>query len=86
MFSDAERVISALNDTNYKWRTISGIAKSTGIPADKVKRILSENGGSIIQSSALSPAGETLFTTRERHNKESSTWSKISSALRNRAD
>lgn len=78
-------VMAALNETKYKWRTISGISKETGIPPEKVKEILSKNSEVVIQSSALSPRGEALFTTRERHQKETSTWSRIGLAIRNRA-
>ncbi|MDH1145245.1 hypothetical protein N5C60_11505 [Pseudomonas mosselii] len=83
---DLVSIMSALENDLYKWRTISGISKETGIPSEKVKMIIGENGGMIMQSSALSPAGEALFTSRRKHNKESSAWSRIGSALRNRAD
>lgn len=81
-----QSVLAALNDSKYKWRTISGISKATGLSPEKVKETINLNGDLIIQSSALSPKGEPLFTTREKHSKETSTWSRIGSALRNRAD
>lgn len=86
MRTELDRVICALDDKKYKWRTISGLSKATGISPDRVKQLISENSGLIIQSSALSPAGESLFSTRSKHSKEASTWEKIGSALRNRAD
>ncbi|MBN3471517.1 hypothetical protein G0D98_24300 [Pseudomonas savastanoi pv. phaseolicola] len=86
MSDDLEKVILALEDKNYKWRTISGISKYTGISPERVKEIIGKNSTAIIQSSAFSPMGEALFTTRNKHSKESSTWSRIGSALRNRAD
>lgn len=86
MRTELDRVICALDDKKYKWRTISGVSKATGISPERVKQLISENSGLIIQSSALSPAGESLFATRSKHSKEASTWEKIGSALRNRAD
>lgn len=86
MVDELDRVIRALDDKKYKWRTISGVSKATGISTERVKELISENSGLIIQSSALSPAGEPLFTTRSKHNKEASAWARIGSALRNRAD
>lgn len=86
MRTDLDRVICALNDKKYKWRTISGLSQATGISPERVKKIISENSGMIIQSSALSPEGDSLFATRSKHSKEASTWERIGSALRNRAD
>ena len=86
MLNELDRVICALDDKKYKWRTISGLSKATGISPNRVKQLISENSGLIMQSSALSPAGEPLFTTRTKHNKEASAWARIGSALRNRAD
>lgn len=86
MVNELDRVICALDDKKYKWRTISGVSKATGISTERVKELISENSELIIQSSALSPAGEPLFTTRSKHNKEASAWARIGSALRNRAD
>jgi hypothetical protein len=85
MNDEIQAVISALGETKYKWRTISGISKETGISAEKIQEIITSNPEHIIQSSALSPEGEALFTTREKHQKETSTWSRIGLAIRNRA-
>ena len=86
MVDELSRVICALDDKKYKWRTVSGISKATGISPDRVKELLSSSGELVVQSSALSPAGEPLFTSRSKHNKEASPWARIGSALRNRAD
>lgn len=79
-------VLRSLNDPKYKWRTIKGICSATGLPPGEVIRVITTNAADIVQSSALSPAGETLYTTRDRHKKRASTLSRITSALRNRAD
>lgn len=81
-----ERIFRELNNPRYKWRTINGISKATGISQDEVTMVIASNAETVVQSSALSPAGETLFTTRKKHSKESSTFSRLTSALRNRAD
>lgn len=85
MDRDTQAVISALSETRYKWRTISGISKETGLSVDKIKEIIGAQSDQVVQSSALTPKGEPLFTTREKHHKETSAWSRIGLAIRNRA-
>ncbi|PMU11716.1 MULTISPECIES: hypothetical protein [unclassified Pseudomonas] len=85
MDSETQMVISALNETKYKWRTISGISRETGVSGEKIEEIITNNSDQIVQSSALTPKGEALYTTREKHHKETSTWSRIGLAIRNRA-
>lgn len=85
MDNETLAVMSALSETRYKWRTIAGISKETGISVEKVKDIISSHTDQVVQSSALSPEGEALFTSREKHQKETGTWSRIGLAIRNRA-
>jgi hypothetical protein len=62
-----ELVIKALETDKYKWRTINGIAKECGMPADEVRNIIRSLGDKIIKGSETSEMGEELYTTRERY-------------------
>lgn len=86
MNKEEEKVIGALNDSHYEWRTIKGLSTATGLDASKVLSIIEKNASEIVQSSSFSPAGEALYSTREKRRKNSSTLSRLGSALRNRAD
>lgn len=61
-----KEVHGALMDSKWKWRSVNGISRSTGIPTFLVESILEENKNKIRLSPVLTPNGEVLYTSRER--------------------
>ena len=62
---EAEKVIAALEDPRYKWRTYSGVATDTGLSEEKVHTIIDylQSTGEVIQSSVNAKDGSELFAT-----------------------
>lgn len=78
------RVLRALEDDRYKWRTIRGIARSAHIKPENVEVILIEHQDDIVKSSLNSSRGEALYATRRHYKKNASLIEKIMAILRNR--
>jgi hypothetical protein len=58
--------IAAIDRSRFKWRTVEGISKETGISVDRVRRILeTTTEADIIQSDEGDAQGNDLFTTRD---------------------
>jgi hypothetical protein len=74
-------VLEALNNPDYTWRTIGGIAKETRIPKARVARILDSLSDSVIRSSAPDPRGRTLYTTLDNYRAHSGILRRVLSAL-----
>jgi hypothetical protein len=83
---ELDAVISALENPNYKWRTVRGIGKESGLSPETVLEILSKRKDIIVQSSIPSMDGEDLYTTREHYREFASAGQKLLGALRNRVD
>lgn len=77
-------VIRALNNKNYRWRTIGGVAKEAGIPEDSVVKAISMNQDFVVRATVLSKEGEPLFTTREHLLESATLGEKLLGALKNR--
>jgi hypothetical protein len=60
-------VLRALANEKYKWRTIEGVSKETGIPEAEVHQIIGSHPNLIIQSSIPDRQGRPLYTTREHY-------------------
>jgi hypothetical protein len=58
------RVLVALENPNYKWRTIEAVSKETSIPLEEAQEIISELGDQVIKSSIPDINGRSLYTTR----------------------
>lgn len=69
------RIISALNNRQYKVRTIGGIAQETGLSRTVVAEAI-RNNSELTKVVKISPvrakSGKVLITTKERFGKESS--------------
>ena len=74
-------VVGALEDPNYEWRTVEGVAEQTGVPASSVRQILEELNGEIIRSSIPDESGRSLYTTRKHYRQTQGLGTRILSAL-----
>ena len=67
-----DRIMGALEDARWDWRTVDGISRDTGIPPDEVRGFLARSGGTVVRSVARDRRGRALFTTRKRYRKSHS--------------
>jgi hypothetical protein len=64
------RVLEALEDDRYVWRTIEGIVKDTGLDNTTVENaVLWDPQVDTITASSPDAKGRTLFTTRRHYQK-----------------
>lgn len=69
--STKQRIIKALENPKYKWRTVSGVSKEISLPTNIVLSELNnlKELGIVVQSSKLDFNGRYIYTTRKRYNK-----------------
>jgi hypothetical protein len=87
-FTEQERdaVIQAFENPAYKWRTVHGVARESGLSQEVVLEIISKNRDIIVQSSIPSVDGEDLYTTRDHYREFASSGQKLLGALKNRVE
>jgi hypothetical protein len=86
MDDDDKKVLEALANQNFEWRTISGVAKETELSVERVMKVVSTCGDKIVQSSVTSTSGDLLYTSRDKYKQKKNLLKKVSAVLRNRAD
>jgi hypothetical protein len=74
-------VVRALEDPNYEWRTVEGVAEQTGLEEANVRETLEELNGEIIRSSVPDESGRNLYTTRKHYRQTQGLGTRILSAL-----
>jgi len=79
------KIIAALENPKYKWRTIGGISRESGVAPDAVFDFL-KGSEIVVRSSVPSKTGDALFTTRARFRKSASVTNKLWGAFTNRLD
>jgi DNA-binding transcriptional regulator GbsR (MarR family) len=83
-----ERVVAALEDARYEWRTVKGVVDQTGLSREEVLEALIKliDEEVVIRSTVPSERGEDLYTTREHYKRFTSLSKRLGAAFRNRAD
>ncbi|MEO9385868.1 hypothetical protein [Chromobacterium phragmitis] len=81
-----EKILKALENPKFKWRTIGGIAKEAKVSPDIVRAVVTQRSERIVKSSVPNTKGEPLFTLREKHRVQTSAFRRLVSALKNRGD
>lgn len=84
MSDDADRMLKALRDEKFVWRTVRGLSAEIGIPGDAVVGILTQLGEEVIQSSVPSKDGEALYASKSHFRKHGRTIGKILGAFKGR--
>lgn len=81
-----QRVVKALENPKWDWRTIDGVSEETGIDPHQVALILAflPNVVDIVQSSVPDKRGRALFTTRNHYNQRQNLANRILSAFSDR--
>ena len=75
---EAALVLKALEDPDWDWRTVEGVAHSTGLPQQRVREVL-ESSAAVIRSSVHDKSGRPLYTTREHYKKRRSFFDSLRS-------
>jgi predicted transcriptional regulator len=80
------KVVNALENPKYNWRTIDGISQETGIDPSQVAMILKAlpNIVDVVQSSVPDKLGRPLFTTRNHYDKSQNILNRILSTFSDR--
>jgi len=81
----AHVIYRALENPQYKWRTIDGVAKETGVAIPTIHRVINKLGEQVVKSHVPSTTGDDLFTTRRHLRQSESLISRFGAILRNRA-
>ncbi len=79
-------VLGALNNPEYEWRTIPGIAEETGLDSETVANALSGFKAGVVRSSRFTRDGRALYTTRSRYEEATPFWRKVLGAVKNEID
>jgi hypothetical protein len=82
---ELERVLQALNNERFKWRTLKGIVRESGLEPDTVMTVIRCNENLIAQSSVLSSKGDELFTSRSNLSSSDNTMTRLLGAFKGRA-
>lgn len=87
-FTDDEvaKVMGALDDKRFKWRTLKGIVRESGLDPDKVMTIIRCREDLVAQSSVPSDKGDELFTSRHNLGSSANTMSRLLGAFKGRAN
>jgi dihydroorotate dehydrogenase (NAD+) catalytic subunit len=82
----AQRVLDALNNQRYEWRTIKGVAKETALGEPQVAALIADlsETNEIVKSGARSQEGSELFASRSHFRERASIGDKVLGALLNR--
>ena len=78
------KILEALENPNYKWRTIKGIAKEANLSREDVMESMLKNENLVISCYLNSTTGERLFTTRKHYKANTSIAIRILSGITHR--
>ena len=72
MADKKEQIIKALENPEWEWRTVKGVADETGLPPDEIVEILEGSPAEIIRSEVPDARGRALYTTRRHYTRTQS--------------
>ena len=82
----AVRVLEALEDRRFRWRTVRGVAADTEMAVEVVLEILRAYPAEVVWSSKMGRNGEQLVTSRRRFREFATVGEKLIGAFKNRID
>jgi hypothetical protein len=77
--AEQQKVVNALNNGKYVWRTVDGVAKETGLSTEVVLPLLRGLPPNLVASTD-GPQGQ-LFTTREHYYGSQTLWGRFLTAF-----
>ncbi|MEL0616757.1 hypothetical protein V6243_07905 [Cobetia marina] len=78
------KLIRALENPRYKYRSVDGVAKEIGLDHGKLLKLLNHHSDEIVVLNRKGNDGQILITTRKHYDKNASKVEKIKSVLMNR--
>lgn len=78
-------VLEALSKPEFKWRTIEGISKETGLKSELVLKAIAEAADQIVKSPTPSEKVVDLYTTRKHFRENATISERLLGAIKNRA-
>ena len=75
---EEDKIINALRDQHWDYRTAEGIAKETKIPVETVRTFLESRRDIVWKSSVPDRLGRDLYRLNERHPQIKEFWRNIS--------
>jgi hypothetical protein len=82
--AERRKILNALNDQRFVWRTAAGIAKDTELDASLVTQILHSWTDEIVIPPYRSTSGEQLYGSRTRFIQQSTFSNSLSGVFNNR--
>ena len=67
MEDEKEKLLEALSDPKYSWRTVDGVSRDTGIKPAHVQELVQEMPDLVIRSRIPNKRGEALYATRAHY-------------------
>ncbi len=78
------KVITALENPSYQWRTVKGLSAETGLDEALILSIINVSGDEVVKSSVAGKNGESLFSSRKTYRDKASVLDRFTSALTNK--
>jgi len=77
-----ERILQSLQDPNWDYRTVDGIAKETGEAASNIEAFLEAHPESVWKSRIPDRQGRSLYTVKGRRAQSKEFWRALSTYIR----
>ena len=81
---EKKAILTALEESQFKWRTARGLAKDTDLALQDVQEFL-ENSQAILRSKKSNKSGSALYTTRKRYKSRTMLSTRLLAAMKNEA-
>lgn len=81
--SSYEKIKRALENPDYKFRTINGVASEAHVSFEAIEKAMREHSDEIVKLFRKGENGEVLITTRAHYKKKASAKEKIMGAVIN---
>lgn len=76
------RILDALSDSRWQWRTIGGVAKQLQLPPDTVNDLIQRMPDKVIRARLPDVHGRALYATREHYMKTHSAIKRLLDQLK----
>ena len=77
------KILAAISNSPFKWRTPRGIAKDSGVPTQQVLKILGESDD-FLKARKPNKHGEPLFSTKKKYETDAGFGERVLSVITNK--